>query len=115
MGVFRAREGWEEMRAAIERDGFVDHGAFRVGKGYYDDCRRVDPLAELAGFDGPALVVHGSEDATVIASQADMYMDALPSQDKRKHIVAGADHTFSSIEWEREAIGVTREWLAERL
>ncbi len=115
MGVFSAREGWDELQAAVERDGYVDHGAFRIGKGFYDDCRRVDPLMELARFDGPALIVHGSEDRTVPPSHDDMYIDALPGTDKRKHIVEGADHTFSSVAWEREAIGVTREWLAERL
>ncbi len=115
MAVFSAREGWDELQAAVDRDGYVDHGAFRIGKGFYDDCARVDPLAELAGFDGPALVVHGSEDHTVPPSHDDMYIDALPGADKRKHIVAGADHTFSSIAWEQEAIGVTREWLAKRL
>jgi pimeloyl-ACP methyl ester carboxylesterase len=115
MGIFSAREDWDELQAAAERDGYVDHGAFRIGKGFYDDCRRVDPLMELAGFGGPALIVHGSEDHTVPPSHDDMYIDALPGEDKRKHIVAGSDHTFSSVAWEREAIGVTREWLAERL
>lgn len=115
MGVFSAREGWDELRAAVERDGYVDHGAFRIGKGFYEDCERVDPLAELACFEGPALVVHGSEDGAVAADHVDRYIDALPGADKRKHIVAGADHTFSSVAWEREAIGVTREWLVERL
>lgn len=115
MAVFSAREGWDELQATIERDGYVDHGAFRIGKGFYDDCAHVAPLAELAGFVGPALVVHGSEDSTVVSSHADRYIDALPGTDKSKRIVAGADHTFSSIAWEQEAIGVTREWLVERL
>ncbi len=113
--VFSSRDNWDELKAGLQRDGYVDHGAFRVGQGFYDDCARVNPLAELVDYDGPALVVHGSEDATVIASHADLYMDALVSADKHKYIVAGADHTFSSIAWEQEAIGVTREWLVERL
>jgi len=113
--VFRSRDNWDELKASLERDGYVDHGAFRVGQGFYEDCGRVNPLAELVDYDGPALVVHGSEDSTVITSHADLYMDALPGADKRKHIVAGADHTFSAIAWEQEAIGVTREWLVERL
>ncbi|MCD6362298.1 MAG: alpha/beta fold hydrolase [Armatimonadetes bacterium] len=115
MEVFSQRGDWDQVQAALKRDGFVEHGAHRIGAGFWEDCRRIDPLAELADYRGPALVVHGSEDQSVVVDHAQRYLDALPTDDKTVHIIEGADHTFSSVAWEREAIGVTTEWLARHL
>ena len=115
MGVFGKRGDRDEVEERLARDGFVEWGAHRIGRGFFDDCRRVDPLAEVAGYRGPALVVHGSEDGSVPVAHARMYMDALAGTDATSYIVQGADHTFTSVAWEAEAIAVTCAWLAEKL
>lgn len=113
--VFNLRTSWDEVQAALDRDGYVERGAHRIGPGFWEDCRRVDPLAELASYPGPALVVHGSADQSVPVSHMDRYLAALPGEDKTGHIVSGADHTFTSVAWEQEVIGVTCDWLTSRL
>lgn len=115
MEVFKLRSNWEEVEAALARQRYVERGAHRIGRGFWEDCRRVEPLAEVGSYPGPALVVHGSADQSVPADHAQRYLAALPGRDKTGHIIEGADHTFTSVAWEREAIGVTRDWLSERL
>jgi alpha/beta superfamily hydrolase len=97
MGVFGKRGDWDQVEERLARDGFVEWGAHRIGRGFFDDCQRVDPLAEVAGYRGPALVVHGSEDASVPVAHARMYMDALAGTDATSYIVQGADHTFTGV------------------
>jgi pimeloyl-ACP methyl ester carboxylesterase len=128
-GVFQQREGlWSRgADACVRREGpveqpgvrgvqgAIEHGAHRIGEGFVRDCQRVRPLAEVAAYRGPALVVHGGADESVPPHHADMYMEALRTEDKAKHIVKEADHTFTSIAWEADVIEVTRGWLSSRL
>lgn len=114
-GVFQERVGPVQAPAVRGVQGVIEQGAHRIGERFVRDCQRVRPLAEVAGFRGPALVVHGGADESVPPHHADMYMEALRTEDKAKHIVKGADHTFTSIAWEADVIEVTRGWLAERL
>jgi len=114
-GVFRQRGDFADAAEALAREGALELGPHRVGAGFVADVDRLQPLEEIRSYRGPALVVHGSCDESVPPEHADMYMEALPTQDKSKHIVEGADHTFSSVPWEAEAIHVTTEWLSSRL
>ncbi len=114
-GVFSQRDAFAEADKVIAEGGVIEHGPHRLGAGFLRDCERIDPLAEVASYHGPALVVQGSGDESVPPEHAERYMQALPTQDKTKHIIKGADHTFASVAWEGEAIGVTREWLRSRL
>lgn len=115
MEVFQLRTNRDDIETALAANGYVERGAHRIGRGFWEDCQRVDPLAELGSYSGPALVVHGSEDQSVPVSHLDRYLAALPGEDKTGHVIKGADHTFTSPAWEQEAIAVTREWLVERL
>ena len=63
--IFEKRGDWEQVESALARDGYVERGAHRIGRGFWEDCRRVDPLAELAAYSGPALAVHGGDDQGV--------------------------------------------------
>jgi len=115
MEVFQLRTNREEVEAALAREGYVERGAHRIGRGFWEDCQRLDPLAELASYPGPALVVHGSDDQSVPVAHLERYLAALPGEDKTGHVIPGADHTFTSVAWEREVITVTRDWLSRRL
>ena len=114
-GVFSQRDAFAEADKVIAEGGVIEHGPHRLGAGFLRDCERIDPLAEVASYHGPALVVQGSADESVPLEHAEMYMEALPTEDKAKHIIKGADHTFASVAWELEAIEVTGEWLRSRL
>ncbi len=114
-GVFAHRADFADAAEALAQDGVIEQGPHRIGAGFIEDCRRVDPLAEIASYRGPALVVHGGGDEAVPPEHADMYVRALPTDDKTGHIIEGADHTFGRVDWESEAIEVTAQWLAARL
>lgn len=108
-------ERFAGAQVELEQRGCVELGPHEIGAGFVADLDRIDPCAEVCSYDGPTLVVHGSDDQSVPVDHADLYLGALRGGDATKHIVAGADHTFSSVAWEREVIGVTRDWLALRL
>jgi hypothetical protein len=112
--VFEERHESAPERKALQRQGYYDYGAHRIGEGFVESVRRVDPLEELASWGGPALLVHGSEDGSVPVEHAGRYERAL-SGETTVHIIEGADHTYAGVAWEREAIEVTRDWLVERM
>ncbi|MGR3463970.1 alpha/beta hydrolase family protein [Limimaricola sp.] len=43
---------------------------------FFEGILEADPLAEIAGYDGPLFVAQGSEDATVDPAQAEMWLSA---------------------------------------
>ncbi len=114
-GVFGERHESAAERASLGECGYYEHGAHRIGAGFVEQLGRIDPLAELGRYRAPALVVHGSDDQSVPVAHAEMYMQALSGGDRAKHIIEGADHTYSTVGFEREAIEVTRDWLVERI
>jgi len=111
-GVFRAM-GETEL---FKRNGRLDLDGNVVGRGFVETCAKVNPLAEVARFTGPALIVHGGKDETVMPVHAERYRQALTNAANVKlHIIEGADHVFSSEKWENEAIGATVEFFVRAL
>ena len=69
-------------------------------------------LNRLSGFRGPALLVYGTNDPeTRIAEPgyATLFRQAGIPHDI--HEVAGANHSFYSLAWEREVMDVTETWI----
>jgi dipeptidyl aminopeptidase/acylaminoacyl peptidase len=101
---------WDSLR----EKGWMDWGGNRVGRGFFEGTRALDPFASLEEHEGPVLVVHGTRDATVPIASGKRYATAL--QDRvEAHWIEGADHTFSKYEWESEVIGLTTEWFLKQL
>lgn len=94
-------------------EGF-DVGGLQVGPGFVNDVLTLQPLDKLRRFSGAALVVQGTDDKHVPLENANLYFNALPGP-KQLKIMEGADHTFSSIAWEREVIAATTDWLEQHL
>jgi dipeptidyl aminopeptidase/acylaminoacyl peptidase len=55
------------------------------------------------------LIVHGQEDQQVPSEHASTLYEVL-DEPKALHIIEGADHRFTALEWREEAIGLTMEW-----
>jgi alpha/beta superfamily hydrolase len=91
-----------------------DHHGWPLGRGLLDDLVEIDSLKALAGYPGPSLVVHGSEDETVPPSDASDYRLALGGR-CTLHIVKGADHVYSSLEYKAEVIELSRRFLLEAM
>jgi len=111
------RERWQMPTDEEQFDprGYYEHGAHEIGAGFLLDCARIKPREEIAGHPGPVLVVHGTNDQAVPLDHAHRYMEAIPSDDATLRVIEGADHTFSTVALEHELIGLTRDWLAERI
>jgi pimeloyl-ACP methyl ester carboxylesterase len=94
----------------------IDWGGNLIGRAFLEEARAgaIRPLAEIAHYPGPVLIAHGEKDASVPLEHAQEYAAAVPGR-KKLHIIAGADHVYSSFPWESEVIRLTREWFLETL
>ena len=85
-----------------------------LGRPFLEDLQNVDPLAEVKGYSGPSLVVHGAADESVPPSDGSDYRVTLGGK-CRLHYVQKADHVFSSLPWKKEAIEVSADFLEDAL
>ena len=99
-------------REQLRQMGVIDHGGNAVGRGFLDDMPRHNPLKAIVGTRAAVLIVHGDQDETVPIAAAHAYEKALKRAKKAvaKHIVTGADHTYNSLAWETQVVGLTLEW-----
>lgn len=95
--------------------GSSDFNGFELGQEFFKSLRTTHPLEEIKNYHGDCLVIHGSGDTEVDSQNAKMYYEVLTAGANRgKHglrIIPGADHTFSSILWEKQLIESTLEFL----
>ena len=89
---------------------YREYSGHRVSLRFLDAVDRLDPLAGVAAFPGPTLIVHPERDEYLPLHHPEDYFQASAATVKDKVIVAGADHTFTSVAWEREVIERSVEW-----
>lgn len=63
-----------------------------VGRGYHEAVYNMDAFAEIAGYDGPVLIIHGDEDNIVPLSYSQRADEEY--SDSRLVIIPGAFHGF---------------------
>jgi len=103
----------EGLFAAINAGGMADFMGFALGRPFVESLQKNFPLAAAGDFKGPALVVHGAGDEEIPHKNAGLYQEArkgLPYATD-VHLIPGADHTFSALQWEKEVFDITAEWL----
>ena len=97
------------------RRGFVEYDAREISPRFLKSLTAVDPLKAVARYRQPTLIIHPEKDESVPAAHADDFFLASGAAHKELIIVAGADHTFSSLAWEREVIQRTVTWFGRNL
>jgi len=102
------------FRDAVKKRGHVDIGGFLRGKGFFESIKTLDPIRDIARYGGPVLFVHGSEDQVTSPVNSELMYDGVKGQ-RRLIMIDDADHTFSSVQWERQVIEATRAWFEETL
>lgn len=97
--------------------GAIDYAGNIVGKAFLAEFGKIHPVNEVEHFKGPVLIVHGTEDKTEPATNATHYYKVLGGKHPLTHkvLVEGADHSFSSVPWEKEAIHATAEFFKKAL
>jgi uncharacterized protein len=93
-------------------NGMREYDAREISPRFLEDVVKWRPLEELARYRGPTLIVQPGKDESVPASHADDFFNISPAAVKEKVIIPGADHTFTSIAWEREVITRTVGWFS---
>jgi len=90
----------------------LDMNGWPLGRAFLDELPTIRPLEEVKSYLGPSLIVHGAADESVPVAEGSDYRVALGGR-CQLHIVQGADHVFSSLPWQSEAISVSRDFLIE--
>ena len=91
-------------------NGLREYKAHAISPGFLENMDKVDPVKSIARFTHPTLIIHPERDEYLPLSHPRDFFNAVASVTKQELIVPGADHTFTSIAWEREVIGRTVEW-----
>ena len=92
-----------------------EYDAREVSRRFLDDAAKFDAAQLLRRFAGPTLIIHPEKDAHVPLSHAEDLFRASPATAKEQVTIAGADHTFTSLAWEREVIERTVAWFHHHL
>ena len=90
--------------------GAHEYAAHEVSASFLEAADRLEPLGAVSRFTGPTLIIHPERDEYLALSHPEDYLRASGASVKEKVIIPGADHTFTSIAWEREVIGRTVDW-----
>ena len=96
-------------------DGAREYSGHEVSPRFLDNIDKIDPLRSIARFTHPTLIIHPEKDAYLPVSHAEDFFQAAASATKEKIIIPGADHSFTSLVWEREVIERTVEWFRQCL
>jgi dienelactone hydrolase len=94
------RDAYYELRARAVAEGsavFTTPWGVqqRLGKQWFYDLERTEPLTTISTFEGPILILHGSDDQFILPKNSEAARDAAAaSNDVRLDIIDGADHSF---------------------
>lgn len=103
------------VRPIPGRLDFWEYDAREVSRRFLDDAVKFDAAKLLHRFGGPTLIIHPEKDVHVPIAHAEDLFQASNAKTKQKVIVGGADHTFTSLAWEREVIDRTVSWFRRHL
>lgn len=98
---------------SVWQSGIDEYMGFGLGRGFLKSLQRNNPLVAANHYSGPVLLVHGTGDDEISYKNADLYKEkrrGLPFKTEI-HLVLDADHTFSSLFWEKDLFQVTRKWM----
>jgi uncharacterized protein len=102
-------------RPLPDGDEFREYAGHRVSYRFLEAADRHDPLAGVARFSGPTLIVHPGRDEYLPLSSPEDYYGASAASVKEKIIIPDADHTFTSVAWETEVIDRSVKWFRKHL
>lgn len=105
----------EQAKELPGAGGALEYNGHIVSSRLLEDVDGVDPLKGIAAFGGPTLIIHPERDELLPRSHPDDLFRSSGATVKERVIIAGADHTFTSVAWEREVISRSVDWLARHL
>ena len=75
-----------------------------------------DIMSDLKGYKGPILFIYGTNDDEVIGAP-EFYEKYCKENgiDVTVHFIEGANHNFYSIDWEKQVLNLTSDWLKRKV
>jgi dipeptidyl aminopeptidase/acylaminoacyl peptidase len=112
----RLRELAEQSAKKVPgKPGAYEYDCHEISPRLVEDILKVDPIRHLARYKNPTLIIHADKDEAIPLSHARDFFQASGADAKEMAVVAGADHVFTSVPWEREVILRTIEWFGRYL
>lgn len=112
-GNFRDLVGYARQHLGVDANASVyDDNGNLVGRCLYDDVIHIDGFERAKPFQGPVLLVHGTNDASVPYEVSLQYQREVYGDRAELHLMEGADHTFNNHVWECEVISHIVSFLA---
>lgn len=105
----------KNRKPIADTDGYLEFDAREVSTAFLNHLDEVNPVEAISRYAGPVLIIQPEKDEVVPLSHAVDLYEAARTKDKEKFIVAGANHTYSSLIWESEVIRRTVDWFQEHL
>lgn len=106
-----------DQKADLELRGEVTFNSrgrdLRLSRDFFSDAGSYDLPEAIANLDVPALVVHGTRDEIIPATEADTAY-RINSEMLELDIVQGADHMFSDAEQRRAIAGRIAHWFSRQ-
>lgn len=104
----------QEELDKIRETGYSDVGGLALGYGFMEDLLELDIYGRAALYDKNVLLLHGDRDQTVPLLASEKYLEIYGIRGSL-HVVEGGDHTFNSLEQEREVLDYTAGFLTGEL
>lgn len=106
-GESKNTEARSEAQAEAQAEAQVEaqHVAGHLPPGW-----RAAALKRFESFRAPLLMVYGTADPTT--EEASAWHRERVQVAPQTHLVAGANHSYYGLAWEREVLEVTRQWLS---
>ena len=91
----------------------LDAGGLAISPKFTDEILKFDAFSQAKFYEGPVLILHGTDDPTVPFEHS----KALMKEFKRAELIGveGSDHTFTSIPWSKLVINKTRDFFLKEL
>jgi len=107
------RRGGASTAAQLAVKGYADLGGWPVGRAFIQELAAAHPLKAIVITNAPLLLIHGDQDQSVPMTDTDACEEALQKAGRpvKKIIIAGAGHTYDSMEWVNQLVAHTSDWL----
>lgn len=101
--------GKERFKRGLEGND-VDYLGDVLGSRFFDELLNINPLERIKSYKKPVCIIHGTEDKDVLPFNSNCYNKKILNCNI--HFINGADHCYSSREWEEELLTKTTEFLS---
>ncbi|MCM3575776.1 lysophospholipase [Mesobacillus subterraneus] len=94
----------EKNSTYIKDMNAYDIGGNLIGKDFIAQLKSIEVRERAKSYERDVLIIHGSSDEVVSIEESKDYQEKCYQGKAALRIVTGADHTFSSYQWEKEVI-----------